>query len=76
MAYKLVRGMRDVAGDDAIRSRYVWEVIVSIIRSYGYEEIGLPLLESTELFSRGVGQATDIVEKEMYSFEDRNGKSL
>jgi len=68
--------MRDVAGDDAITSRYVWEVIVSIIRSYGYEEIGLPLLESTELFSRGVGQATDIVEKEMYSFEDRNGKSL
>jgi histidyl-tRNA synthetase len=76
VAYKLIRGMRDVVGDDAMRSRHVEEVIISVVKSYGYEEIRLPLLESTELFSRGVGEATDIVEKEMYSFEDRNGKSL
>lgn len=76
MVYRTVRGMRDRVGADAARSRAVEEAIVGVLRSYGYEEIRLPLVESAELFSRGVGEATDIVEKEMYSFADRRGRGL
>ena len=76
MAYQLIRGMRDVVAEDAARLRLVEDAIKAVVQSYGYEEIRLPLLESTELFSRGVGEATDIVEKEMYSLTDRKGNSL
>ncbi len=47
-----------------------------MVQSYGYSEIRLPLLEYTELFQRSIGEVTDIVEKEMYTFADRNGESL
>jgi histidyl-tRNA synthetase len=50
--------------------------VQDIVQSYGYEEIRLPILEYTELFKRSIGEVTDIVEKEMYTFEDRNGESL
>ena len=76
MELRRVRGMRDLVAGDAERARRVEEAIVGGIRSYGYEEIRLPLLEASELFSRGVGEATDIVEKEMYTFLDRGGKQL
>ena len=56
--------------------RHIEDTISSVLASYGYQEIGLPVIEFTDLFSRLVGEATDIVEKEMYSFEDRNGDSL
>ena len=56
--------------------RYIEDAARGVLESYGYTEIGVPVLESTQLFSRLVGQATDIVEKEMYTFEDRNGDSL
>ena len=56
--------------------RYIEDTARGVLESYGYTEIGVPVLESTQLFSRLVGQATDIVEKEMYTFEDRNGDSL
>ena len=56
--------------------RYIEDVVRVVLESYGYTEIGVPVLESTQLFSRLVGEATDIVEKEMYTFEDRNGDSL
>lgn len=68
--------MRDLVAEDAERARRVEADIVGVIRAYGYEEIRLPLLEASELFSRGVGEATDIVEKEMYTFLDRGGKQL
>jgi histidyl-tRNA synthetase len=71
-----VRGMRDVLPDDARRWRQVESRLEAMLLSYAYEEVHLPLLEFTELFSRGVGEATDIVEKEMYSFPDRDGDSL
>jgi len=51
-------------------------VLQEIVHSYGYDEIRLPILEHTELFRRSIGEVTDIVEKEMYTFEDRNGESL
>ena len=56
--------------------RYIEDTVRGVLKSYGYAEIGVPVLESTQLFSRLVGEATDIVEKEMYTFEDRNGDSL
>ena len=76
MAYRTVRGMRDRVGADAARASAVEDAIVGVLRSYGFEEIRLPLVEAAELFSRGVGEATDIVEKEMYSFADRRGRGL
>jgi histidyl-tRNA synthetase len=57
-----------------------WQALESVLRqlliSYGYQEIRVPLVERTELFKRSIGEVTDIVEKEMYTFEDRNGNSL
>ena len=74
--YRLVRGMRDILPDVSGRWREVEEVVVDVLDRYGYTEIRLPLIEATELFSRGVGEATDLVEKEMFTFADRKGKSL
>ena len=74
--YQLVRGMRDILPDATGRWRDVEEVVVDVLDRYGYTEIRLPLIEATALFSRGVGEATDLVEKEMFTFADRRGKSL
>jgi histidyl-tRNA synthetase len=71
-----IRGMRDVLPDEGRRWRGVESTLESILHAYAYEEVHLPLLEFTDLFSRGVGEATDIVEKEMYSLADRDGDSL
>ncbi|CAI8845675.1 histidine--tRNA ligase [Methylocaldum szegediense] len=71
-----IRGMHDILPDRTPRWQYVESVVRRIMASYGYEEIRLPLLEKTELFKRSIGEVTDIVEKEMYTFEDRNGDSL
>ena len=71
-----IRGMRDVLPDEGRRWRAVEQSLESVLLSYAYEEVHLPLMEFTELFSRGVGEATDIVEKEMYSLLDRDGDSL
>ena len=74
--YQLVRGMRDILPDATERWRQVEAVVVDVLARYGYREIRLPLVEATELFSRGIGEATDLIEKEMYTFPDRKGKSL
>ena len=71
-----IRGMQDILGADAARWRTVLGATREVIESYGYGEIWLPLLEKTELFKRSIGEVTDIVEKEMYTFDDRNGDSL
>ncbi|MEJ2274079.1 MAG: histidine--tRNA ligase [Woeseiaceae bacterium] len=68
--------MNDILPGAAGTWRYLESVVQDIVRSYGYEEIRLPILEHTELFKRSIGEVTDIVEKEMYTFEDRNGESL
>ncbi len=68
--------MNDILPEAAGTWRYLESVVREIVESYGYEEIRLPLLEYTELFSRSIGEVTDIVEKEMYTFLDRNGESL
>jgi histidyl-tRNA synthetase len=68
--------MNDILPDVSGTWRYLEQAVQGIVRSYGYEEIRLPILEHTELFRRSIGEVTDIVEKEMYTFEDRNGESL
>jgi histidyl-tRNA synthetase len=68
--------MRDVLPEEGRRWRVVEDAIRSVLTAHAYEEVQLPLLEATELFSRGVGEATDIVEKEMYTLADRDGDSI
>ena len=76
MKPKAIRGMNDILPEVSGTWRYLEQVVQDIVRSYGYDEIRLPILEYTELFRRSIGEVTDIVEKEMYTFEDRNGESL
>jgi histidyl-tRNA synthetase len=71
-----VRGMHDVLPEQAAAFTRLETAVRELMAAYGYEEIRMPLVESTELFRRTIGEATDIVEKEMYTFTDRNGDSL
>ena len=73
---RAIRGMNDILPDVSGTWRYLESVVEGIVQSYGYAEIRLPLLEHTDLFKRSIGEVTDIVEKEMYTFPDRNGESL
>ena len=71
-----VRGMHDVLPGEAQVRRWIEQTWIEVAYGFGYEEIRFPLVESTVLFRRSIGEATDIVEKEMYTFDDRNGESL
>lgn len=71
-----IRGMNDCLPDVSGNWQQVESVIRQVVASYGYQEIRTPIVESTDLFKRSIGEVTDIVEKEMYTFEDRNGDSL
>ncbi|MFT2097908.1 histidine--tRNA ligase [Marinomonas sp. 2405UD66-6] len=78
MARKIqaIRGMNDILPDQSSVWLYLEKTVADVVKSYGYQQIRFPIVESTDLFKRGVGETTDIVEKEMYTFEDRNGESL
>ncbi|MDH3978945.1 MAG: histidine--tRNA ligase [Gammaproteobacteria bacterium] len=71
-----VRGMNDILPGASSAWQHLESVLREVVHAYGYTEMRLPLLEKTELFKRSIGEVTDIVEKEMYTFEDRNGDSL
>jgi histidyl-tRNA synthetase len=71
-----IRGMNDVLPADAAAWQRVHAVAAETFAAYGYGEIRVPIVERTELFKRAVGEVTDVVEKEMYSFEDRGGENL
>ncbi len=72
-----VRGMNDLLPADAAQWAHLEQVLRDLTRAYGYEFIRTPIVEATAVFQRGIGEVTDIVEKEMYSFEDRlNGEQL
>jgi len=71
-----IRGMNDILPADIKSWQLVERVFQQLMDNYGYEEIRMPLLEMTSLFKRSIGEVTDIVEKEMYTFDDRNGDSL
>lgn len=71
-----IRGMNDILPEQTASWQYVENIFRQLMQSYGYQEIRMPIVESTALFKRSIGEVTDIVEKEMYTFEDRNGDSL
>jgi len=70
------RGTQDVYGEDMKVWRLIEDNIRKLTDTYGYSEIRVPIFENTELFLRGVGDTTDVVQKEMYTFEDKGGRSL
>lgn len=79
MAHKglqAVRGMNDLFPEDTVAWQALETILREQLRRYGFGEIRLPLLEHSELFARAIGDVTDIVQKEMYTFLDRNGDSL
>lgn len=71
-----IRGMHDVLPSESSKWQYLEGALFAQMKRYCYQEIRMPVVESTALFSRSIGEVTDIVEKEMYTFEDRNGDSL
>ncbi len=76
MAIQAVRGMKDLLPQEAAKWRFIEGQAREIFAAFGFGEIRVPVLERTELFARSIGEATDIVEKEMYTFSDRSGDSL
>ena len=71
-----VRGTHDLLPDEYRRFRHIVETARDVARLYGYREMATPIFEFTELFARGIGEATDVVSKEMYTFNDRGNESL
>ncbi|MCR9091968.1 MAG: histidine--tRNA ligase, partial [Proteobacteria bacterium] len=76
MKLQSLRGFRDILPAEAARWRRIEEAARAVTDAFGYAEIHLPILEATELFKRSVGEATDIVEKEMFSFLDRDKTAM
>ncbi len=71
-----IRGMNDCLPSQSPLWHKVEDAVKNVVSSYGYSEIRMPIVEVTNLFKRAIGEVTDVVEKEMYTFEDRNGDSL
>jgi len=71
-----IRGMNDILPEQTPVWQFVENTLRDVLQNYGYREIRMPIVEKTELFKRSIGEVTDIVEKEMYTFTDRNGDSL
>ncbi len=70
------RGTEDILPPDSLNWQYIEEKAKKVLKTYNYQEIRTPIFEYTDLFARGIGENTDIVEKEMYTFEDKGGRSL
>ena len=68
--------MSDILPDETPYWQFLENTVATVLASYGYSEIRLPVVEKTALFKRSIGEVTDIVEKEMYTFDDRNGDSM
>ena len=76
MLTKRPRGTNDFLPEDTAKWQYIEKLLREICRQFGYAELRTPIFEETALFLRGVGDTTDIVQKEMYTFEDTGGPSL
>ncbi|MCK4532181.1 histidine--tRNA ligase [bacterium] len=76
MKYFSVRGTRDILNEEALKLRYLEKLGREVFSSYGHREIVIPTFERTELFTRSIGEVSDIVEKEMYTFQDKKSRSL
>ena len=70
------KGTKDLLPEDTFKLQYIEENIKNVLENYGFGEIRVPVFEHTELFQRGVGETTDVVQKEMYTFEDKGGRSI
>ena len=73
---KMPRGTQDILPQDSAKLRYIENRLHTLMELYNYKEIRTPIFESTELFARGVGDSTDVVQKEMYTFKDKGDRSL
>ncbi|ADU29774.1 histidine--tRNA ligase [Evansella cellulosilytica] len=76
MNFKIPRGTQDILPEQSAKWQYIEQRAHELCRTYNYKEIRTPMFEQTEVFARGVGDTTDIVQKEMYTFDDRGGRSL
>src|SRR5438876_3604656 len=74
--YQSVRGTKDILPADAIRFQHLESVARALFKRFGYQEIRTPTFEPVDLFQRSLGETTDVVQKEMYVFEDRGGRKL
>lgn len=73
---KAIKGTKDVLPSESYKNQYIESTALKIAEKFGYKEIRTPVFEHTELFQRGVGDTTDVVQKEMYTFDDKGGRSI
>lgn len=76
MKYKTLKGLQDILPPEVSIWQHIEATARDIFRAYGYQEIRLPIIESTDIFVRSIGETSDIVEKEMYTFQDKGGRSV
>ena len=76
MVIRAIRGFNDILPDEIEKWQFIEKIAREVFENFGFAEIKIPILEKTELFARSIGETTDIVEKEMYTFQDRSGDSL
>ena len=76
MEIQAPKGTKDMLPEDAYKWQYVENILRDVAKNYGIREIRTPMFENTELFSRGVGETSDIVTKEMYTFNDKGNRSI
>ena len=76
MKVKSVRGMNDITPHETPSWQYLEKTVIDVLSAYAFQEVRFPILEHSDLFRRSIGNVTDIIEKEMYSFDDRNGDNL
>ena len=74
--FNVVKGTHDVIKEEALKYSYIEETLTNIAVNYGYQEFRTPIIENSDLFTRSVGDSSDIVRKEMYTFEDKGGRSI
>ena len=74
--FNVVKGTHDVIKDEATKYSFIEEALTNVAINYGYQEFRTPIIENSELFTRSVGDSSDIVRKEMYTFEDKGGRSI
>ena len=73
---KAIKGTKDVLPNESYKNQYIEATCLGVAENFGYKEMRTPVFEHTELFQRGVGDTTDVVQKEMYTFDDKSGRSI
>lgn len=73
---KAVKGTQDILPSEVYKNQFIEQIVIDIAGKFGFRELRIPVFEHTELFQRGVGETTDVVQKEMYTFDDKGGRSI